>query len=244
MSTEPQEEPTVRTTLQKKEPHGLTGRELTRSSYRPRPTQAPPAMLDDAGRWAAGSPSQVRPERTRRQRKDGRSAFSQTRPWIGWAIGGCAALSGFVAVLWLTRPVAAPNTPAIAALTSATVSDGASLMAAVQTARLRGSEDVKGAIDEIKRLDNERVIIKGWATDITAPGSALTVIAFTGGKHVLTAVTEGARPDIARGFGLADASAKNMSFQGAFACRAGEKIVVIAVTSGAAYSQFRSLTCP
>jgi hypothetical protein len=129
-------------------------------------------------------------------------------------------------------------------LANATVSDATSLMAAVQSAGLRGAQDVKGAIEEIRRLDNDRVTIKGWVADTTAPGSALTVVAFAGGHHVLTTVTKGARADIAKMLGLADANPANISFQGAFACRAGEKIIVIAVTSGAAYSQFRSLTCP
>jgi hypothetical protein len=118
------------------------------------------------------------------------------------------------------------------------------VMAAVQTAGLRGNPNVRRAIEEIKRLDNERVTIKGWAADTTAFGSSLTVIAFAGGNHVLTTATNGARADIAQNFGLADTGAANISFQGAFACRTGEKIVVIAVTSDRAYSQFRSLDCP
>jgi hypothetical protein len=159
-------------------------------------------------------------------------------------MGGAVAMSGFIVVLWLTGPATAPLTPAITILTNATVSDATSLMAAVQTAGLRGTSDVKGAIEEIKRLDDERVTIKGWVTDATAPGSALTVIAFAGGKHVLTTATNGARVDLARVFGLSEAGVTNMSFQGAFACRTGEKIIVVAVTSSRAYSQFRSLACP
>jgi hypothetical protein len=159
-------------------------------------------------------------------------------------IGGAVAVLAFTVVLWLTRPVTSPLTPAITILTKAAVSDATSLMAAVQTAGLRGAPNVRGAIEEIKRFDNERVTIKGWAADTTASGSSLTVIAFAGGNHVLTTVTNGARVDIAEKFGLADTGAANMSFQGAFACRTGEKIVVIAVTSDRAYSQFRSLVCP
>ena len=151
-------------------------------------------------------------------------------------------MSGFIAVLWLTDSATVPPNPAVTILTNATVLDSPSLMAAVQTAGLRGSPDVKGSIEEIKRLDNGRVSIKGWVTDTTASGSALTVIAFAGGNHVLTTVTNGARADVAKMFGLADAA--NMSFQGAFACKPGENVIVIAVTSGRAYSQFRSLACP
>jgi hypothetical protein len=132
----------------------------------------------------------------------------------------------------------------MAILTNATVSNGASLMAAVQNAGLRGTLDVKGEIEEIRRLDSDRVTIKGWATDKTASGAALTIVAFAGGRHVLTTATKGTRAGLAKMLGLAEASQTEMSFQGEFACRAGEKVIVIAVTAGAGYSQFRSLDCP
>jgi hypothetical protein len=192
----------------------------------------------------AGGSSQRTLKKAPGQRKNAARPRSRTRRWTTWVIGGCAAVSGFIAVSWLTDPVPTPQTPAITILTNAAVSDAASLMATVQTAGLRGSPDVKGSIEEIERLDNGRVNIKGWVADTTASGSALTIIAFAGGHHVLTTVTHGARADVAKTLGLADASAANMSFQGAFACRPGERIIVIAVTSGAAYSQFRSLACP
>jgi len=149
---------------------------------------------------------------------------------------------GFIAVLWFTNPVTTPLTSAIRILTSAAVSDAASLMVAVQTAGLRGNPDVKGAIEEIKRLDTERVSLKGWVTDAAASGASLTVVAFAGGTHVLTTVTSGTHAVLGRIFGVPEAA--NMSFQGVFACTAGDKIVVIAVTSARTYSQFRSLVCP
>jgi len=186
----------------------------------------------------ASQPTLKKPQRSKE------SAARSVRRWMTGMVGSAAAMAGFFMVLWLTAPTMAPQSPAIAILANATVSDAASLMVAVQTAGLRGTSDVKGAIEDIKRLENDRVTIKGWVTDATAPGSALTVVAFAGGNHVLTTVTNGARTDIAKMLGLADPSvSRNMSFQGAFACMPGEKIVVVAVTSGA-YSQFRSLTCP
>ena len=117
-------------------------------------------------------------------------------------------------------------------------------MAAVQTAGLRGTPDVKGAIEEFKRLDNEHIAIKGWAVDGAAPGSSLTVLAFAGGIHVLTTMTSGARKDVAQIFGLSDADARNMAFQGTFTCGPGEKLIVVAVTPDRMYGQFRSLACP
>jgi hypothetical protein len=203
-----------------------------------------PEMLTGTEIRAADDSSQAPLKKPQRPRKDAARSYSRTRRSIIWMIGGCAVALGFVAGLWLTRPVTAPPAPAIMILANAAVSDATSLMAAVQTAGLRGTGDVKGAIEEIRRLDNDRVTIKGWVMDTTASGSALTIVAFAGGHHVFTTVARGTRADIAKMLGLADTSQANMAFQAAFACRAGEKVIVIAVTSGAAYSQFRSLACP
>lgn len=191
-----------------------------------------------------GGATQLTLKKRQRSRKSTPRSYGRIRRWITWAIGACAAALSFVAVLWLTGPVTAPPAPGIMVLTNATVSNATSLMAAVQTAGLRGTLDVKGAIEEIRRLDNDRVTIKGWAMDTSVPGPPVTIVAFAGGRHVLTTATNGTRADLARMLGLADATQANMSFQGTFACRAGEKVIVIAVTPGAAYSQFRSLDCP
>jgi hypothetical protein len=164
------------------------------------------------------------------------------QPWLTWISGTFAAALGFAVVLWLTGPVTPP--PAVAILANATVSDGAALMAAVQTAGLRGAPDVKGAIEQLKRIDKERVTIKGWAVDRTASSSQLTIIAFAGGPHVLTTVTSGPRKAVAQMFGLSDAAARNVSFEAAFTCSPGQNLVVVAVTAENSYSQFRSLACP
>ena len=117
-------------------------------------------------------------------------------------------------------------------------------MAAVQTAGLRGTPDLKGAIEGIRRIDNDRVTIKGWAVDKTASNSWLTIIAFAGGHHVLTTPTSGARKDVAQMFGLTDAAARNVSFEAAIKCAKDEPLMVVAVASDRTYSQFRSLACP
>ena len=230
--------------MQKREPQFRTDRDLMQSSHRPPRISSRAAALAGPDTRAVEGASQMAVENSRPPRKKSARRTVGIRRWVTWTMGGAVAMSGFIVVLWLTGPATAPLTPAITILTNATVSDATSLMAAVQTAGLRGTSDVKGAIEEIKRLDDERVTIKGWVTDATAPGSALTVIAFAGGKHVLTTATNGARVDLARVFGLSEAGVTNMSFQGAFACRTGEKIIVVAVTSSRAYSQFRSLACP
>jgi hypothetical protein len=165
-----------------------------------------------------------------------------SRTWFPWLSGAAAAILGFAVVFWLMGPVEPP--PGVAILASATVSDATSLMAAVQTAGLHGSSDVKGAIEGLKRVDDKRVTINGWAVDTTASSLSLTIIAFAGGHHALTTVTNGRRRDVARMFGLSDAGAQNASFEATLACGPGQNLVVVAVTADRTYSQFRSLVCP
>ena len=117
-------------------------------------------------------------------------------------------------------------------------------MAAVQTAGLRGTSDVKGEIAGLRRIDDTRVAITGWAVDKTASSPSLTIIAFAGGRHAMTAVTSGPRKDVARMLGLPDASARNVSFEAALECSPNQNLIVVAVTADRTYSQFRSLTCP
>jgi hypothetical protein len=218
--------------------------------FRPDPTsvQVPmrplprSATLAGADTRTADSWSQIASERSRREGRTTTRPRILTRQSFTWVAGASVVLLAFVITLWLTSPK--PPAPGVATLTNATVSDATSLMAAVQIAGLRGTPDVKGAIEEIKRLDDERVMIKGWAVDATLSGPPLTVIAFAGGAHVLTVATNGARMDVAHILGLSDTGAANASFQSTFACRLGDKIVVVAVTSDHRYSQFRSLVCP
>ena len=103
---------------------------------------------------------------------------------------------------------------------------------------------VKGAIEGLKRIDDKRVTITGWAVDKTASSSSLTIVAFAGGRNAMTTVTNGARKDVAQMFGLSDASARSVSFEATLACGPGQSLVVVAVTADRTYSQFRSLACP
>jgi hypothetical protein len=191
---------------------------------------------------AANIQSRTAFERSPREKTTAPKLHFLTRPWFTWISGAFAAALGFAVVMWLTGPVAAP--PAVAILASATIPDATALMAAVQTAGLRGAPDVKGAIEGLKRIDNERVTINGWAVDRTASSRQLTIIAFAGGPHVLTTVTSGPRKDVAQMFGLSDAAARNVSFETTFICNPGQNLVVVAVTAENTYSQFRSLACP
>jgi hypothetical protein len=189
---------------------------------------------------AGNARPQIAPERA--PRATNATPRARNRQWLPWISGVAAAILSFAVALWLTSPVAAP--PGVAILARATVSDATSLMAAVQTAGLRGSSDVKGAIEGLKRIDDEHVTINGWAVDISTSSQSLTIVAFAGGHHTLTATTAGPRKDVARMFGLSDAGARTVSFEAALACGSGQALVVVAVTAYRTYSQFRSLICP
>jgi hypothetical protein len=230
--------------LQKPEAQFRTDRDPAQNVYRPKRAAAHAAAVVGADKRGVDGASQMASEKLRRPRNDVSRRNAWIRRWVIWMMGGCIAMSGFVLVLWLTAPVAPPMAPGLTLLTNATVSDVTSLMAAVQTAGLSGTSDVKGAIEEIKRLDAERVTIKGWVADATASGASQAIVAFAGGHHALTTAAGDARFDITRTFSSSDQSATNMSFQGGFACRSGEKLIVVAVTSDRRYSQFRTLVCP
>ncbi len=163
-----------------------------------------------------------------------------TGPALTWIAAAVAAPLAFAIAMWLTKPRPAPW---VAAFVNATVSDPTSLMTAVQTAGLRGTPDVRGAIEEIRRLDSERVTIRGWTTDATSPGSPLTVVAFAGSAHRLTPAND-TITDIAHLVGLSGGDSAITSFHGTLACTRGEKLVVVALTYDRRYSQFRSLVCP
>jgi hypothetical protein len=150
-----------------------------------------------------------------------------------------AAPLAFAAALWMTNP--GPSRE-IAALASTSVSDVTGLMAAVQTAGLRGTADIQGAVEEVRRIDGERVIIRGWAVDAKSH-LPLTVIAFAGKAYVLETAND-ASNSISRLVGLSDPAPTNTPFSGTFSCKRGERIYIVAVTGDGRYSQFRSLACP
>jgi hypothetical protein len=221
--------------MQRTEPHFQSD---SRSNGIARPTTDP--SPEAATRPPAGVRAQAASSSSLRA---GNASNLPVRPAspIAWVAALAAAPLAFVAALWLMSPRA----PAvgIAALTKATVSDATTLMAAVQDAGLRGTSDIRGAIDEIKRLDGAHVTVRGWASDVRPSGSPLTVIAFAEQAYVLTATSD-ASTYLSHLVGLSDAAQSSTSFQGTLACSHDKTVVVVAVTSDGRYSQFRSLRCP
>jgi hypothetical protein len=157
--------------------------------------------------------------------------------------GALICLLSFVVALRLTKPAAVP-TPAMATLAASTVSDLKDLMAAVKAAGLKGTPDVKGGLDEIKRLDDDQVAVKGWAAQTAYSGSPLTVLVFADGRNELTLETRGPRPDMTDVLGLSGEAAANVAFEGTLACSRGQKLIVVAVARSDVYGYFGSRSCP
>jgi hypothetical protein len=143
----------------------------------------------------------------------------------------------------LTKPDR-PLTAAMTMLAGSTVSDLGSLMTAVKAAGLKGTPDVRGAIDEITRLHNDQVSLKGWAAEVAGGPSPLTVMVFVEGKNKLTMETDGRRPDVTDALGLSGNAAADVAFEGNVTCSRGQKLIVVAITRSDVYGQFGSRLCP
>jgi len=214
-----------------------------------------PIDLDDPPPTASSiDAKRTEPEHPARLRRSGKKQAPRSnrlnsikrpsaRPRLIWVAGGLIFAISFVTATRLIKP-AMPPTPAMTTLAGATISDLGRLMAAVKAAGLRGTPDVKGAIDQISRLDNDHVTLKGWAADVSGTGTPLAVMVFVDGRNTLTMESAGRRPEVADALGLSDAASANMSFQGNLTCSRGQKLIVVAVAPSDVYGHFGTRLCP
>jgi hypothetical protein len=164
--------------------------------------------------------------------------------WLRLLACGFSLAVSFFTTLYLIEPHL-PTTAAVMALMQAQITSTHSLLTAIKAAGLRGSPNVKGTIDEVKRLNDSQVAIAGWAAEIGNSSTPLTVLAFVDGKVALAMRTSGRHPDVVSVLGASDApEAANVSFQGTARCAHGQKLIVIAVTDGNSYGHFGARDCP
>ena len=165
------------------------------------------------------------------------------RRWLFLLACGLSLAISFFTTLLLTEPQ--PTTAAVVALMQAQISSTHSLLTAIKAAGLRGSTNVKGTINEVKRLNDSQVTISGWAAEIGNSSAPLTVLAFVDGKVAFAMRTSGRHPDVVSVLGASDAAnAANVSFQGTARCAHGQMLIVIAVTDGNSYGHFGARDCP
>jgi len=132
----------------------------------------------------------------------------------------------------------------VGGLKTTLIYDDASLRRAADSAKLKTSESLKGALDVIERLPDGNVRLAGWATDIRGDGTPVRILAFAKGQQVLEAETNGERPDVTNALRLEPALAKNVRFDLKAACNPREALVVAIATKDNAYAPLRATTCP
>jgi hypothetical protein len=184
-----------------------------------------------------------------------RTTIARGSAMIFVAVLGISALVGsFLLTLWLTAPgtppanKAEPPSLAVEVLAAHLVPDERILRAAAKAAGLQPSDQLRGFIDEVARLDRAQVKIRGWAADLAGQGTPITVLVFANGRNTLGTQTKGSRPDVAQALNLSEAGASNVEFEGALSCAPGEPLFVVAVTQNNMYAALnqatRPLSCP
>jgi hypothetical protein len=176
-------------------------------------------------------------------RRTASPAQGLARPRLIVAAGGLIFVVSFVAAMLLIKP-ARPPTTAMMRLSGSSISDLKTLMGAVKVAGLKGSPDVKGAIEEVARIDNDQIALRGWAVDIGNTQEPLTVMTFVDGHNSLAMEANGRRDAAVNVAGLAASDATNVAFAGRLKCGKGQKLIVVAVAQNDTYGHFGSRTCP
>ena len=167
-------------------------------------------------------------------------------------VSGLVVLFGsFFLTLWLTEPDTTAGPPNAAASRSDTerlatqrISNYSELPNAAANAGLRFSQQLKGVIDGINRMNEREVDIGGWLADTEGDATPLHILIFIGGAMVATAETKGERPDVTTAIGLGFGAEKNVAFSFNFNCGSGVQPVVVGVGEKGQYIPLESKKCP
>lgn len=151
-------------------------------------------------------------------------------------LGFFVMIGSSLLTFWLVGTGA--STSPLTVLASSQVADDDNLTDVAISAGLRPSLTLKGAVDQIVRMNEKQVRIIGWSADSNGNGSPIAVIAFTDGAVALQTNTNGPRSDVAEHYKLSSEAALNVAFGGVLACQAGRRLFVIAVTG----NRYRKLT--
>jgi hypothetical protein len=106
------------------------------------------------------------------------------------------------------------------------------------------SGDLRGVVDEINRINENEVAMRGWLADPTGDSKTLEVLVFVAGKKTAMTQTKGERPDVAKAIKLTDGAEKNVAFQLTFNCRAGDDVVTAGLGSDRQYFWLSTKRCP
>jgi hypothetical protein len=150
----------------------------------------------------------------------------------------------FFITLWLTEPQVpnAPDNGSPTDLLAAYISDGSDLAKSAHEAGLIASQRLSGHVDVIRRIDEQKVDLLGWAAD--GQGTALEVLVFVAGHLVATTHSAGERPDVTAALRLGFGANKNLAFAANFTCRKGDQPLVVLLGREKDYIDLRSAPCP
>jgi phospholipid methyltransferase len=168
------------------------------------------------------------------------------KDWLIWAVAAAICIIAAYFTLWLTDlAIEAMEEPGIRteAFARASVRSRASLLAAARKAGLRRS-NVAAIVDEIRRIEDDRVSIRGWAAEIGGNGSSLTILGFIDGANVFRTKTFGERPDVTRVLKLSALAGRNVAFEGTLTCHRGQKLLIAATTVSNRYVLLNARSCP
>jgi hypothetical protein len=118
------------------------------------------------------------------------------------------------------------------------------LIEAAVTAGLHSSARMRGSVDEVRRIDDSRVMAKGWLADPTGEGPSLSVVAFAAGKKAALVQTLGERPDVTKTLRLNSGAEKNVAFQMNFSCKHGDQLVIVGLGPDQEYLYLSAPRCP
>jgi hypothetical protein len=168
---------------------------------------------------------------------------SRSRWWPTLLLGLLCWASSFVITWQFIKP--RPPARAAAALAHAFVSDSRSLISAIKTAGLKGSHNIRGAIEAITAVGHNRVSVTGWAGELDGREGPLDVLVFVDGENKLTIRTADTPFDLSSTVGSDEGGpAHNATFQGSLVCAHGQKLIAVAVAESGDYGYFNPRVCP
>src|SRR5260370_38939489 len=117
-------------------------------------------------------------------------------------------IGSFFATVWLADTGTPPNPvdddrSDAERLASRNIFNRADLIEAAVWPGLHSSDSMKGVMDEISRINDGDITVRGWLADPGGDAAPLTVVVFAAGKKAATAQTSGERPDVTKTLGLA-----------------------------------------
>jgi hypothetical protein len=150
---------------------------------------------------------------------------------------------GFFVTLWLTEPHNAPDNRSHAQrLAAYPIYNSSDLAKSAYEADLIRSQRLSGHVEAIRRIDERKVDLVGWAAD--GNGTALEVLIFVAGHLVATTHTAGERPDVTAALRVGLGTQTNVAVSANFTCRRGDQSVVVVLGNEKEYMHLQSAPCP